>query len=145
LRLVAAATALGALAGCASVNEPRVLAERVFAGQRLTVSLAPYADRPEAHPDIRDVEILVNPWLFGAEDEIADYRLTRSLGKVGPQQTVTLTAPPDASAIDVILTVDHAGDTFRVTVPFRYRRLPYTDCKRWIRGDEQLRKSLASP
>jgi hypothetical protein len=136
---------MGFLGGCASIDEPRVVARRVFLDRQLRVTVAPYADRPESHPDIREVEILVDPGLFGAAGEVTEYRVEQSRGKLGPQQTLHFTAPTGASAIHVRLTVRHDGDTFRVTVPFRYRRTPNDDRKRWIRHDEQLRKCLLSP
>ncbi len=142
LGLLSAVAAASALGGCASIDEPRVVAPRVFEGSALTLAVAPYADRPESHPDIREVRIEVNPGLFGTAETIPRFRVEQSRGKLGPTQTVHFTAPPGASAIDVHLTVDHGGNTFHVAVPFRRVRTPDAECKRWIRMDERLSRSI---
>ena len=141
--LLTAVAAIGALSGCASIDEPRVVAPRVFEGRDLTVAVAPYADRPESHPDIREVRIEVDPGLFGSADTVTRFGVEQSRGKLGPTQTVHFTAPRGASAIDVHLTVEHGGNTFRVTVPFRHIRTPDAQSKRWIRMDERLSKDIA--
>ncbi|MFP4215412.1 MAG: hypothetical protein ACOCWV_05665 [Planctomycetota bacterium] len=141
--LLAAVATIGAVGGCASIDEPRVVAPRVFEGRDLAVAVAPYADRPESHPDIREVRIEVDPGLFGSADTVTRFRVEQSRGKLGPTQTVHFTAPRGASAIDVHLTVDHGRNTFRVTVPFRHIRTPDAHNKRWIRMDERLDKTIS--
>jgi len=112
------------------------VADRVFLDNHIELTVAAYADNPNVEPAVRDVTIEVNPGMLFPGGVLNDYTVERTTGKLGPEQVVSFTAPPQANALDVWLTVQHGEKLYYVKVPLK-RRSRYAGGG-WVREDEQV-------
>ncbi len=117
------------LAGCGPTPpRPRVVAERVFDGAALTVSVRPYADIPEIEPRIVRFRYSVDrPAQAGRGESEALVVADRAM----------FTPPPGATKVTARLLVRQGDRTFHVSVPFR--KTLWLGEFRWVRDDAVVR------
>lgn len=99
--------------GCSTAPEPRVIAERVFSGDRLSAILTTYPGDPS--------ELTISS-CRASEDTVGDIQREIITIEGRPGWRFNCIAPNDAEELTLHITVLHAGRRFRVEIPFRRRK-----------------------
>lgn len=98
--------------GCTTAPEPRVIAERVFAGDRLTAVITTYPGDPE------ELTVLS---CKASEDVAGDINVEKIEIEGRPGWRLQCDAPIVTEELTLRVVVCHAGRRFAVTIPFRRR------------------------
>jgi hypothetical protein len=125
------------LTGCGSGVEPRVIADRVIAEDRIVIVLTTYPGQPVGDLLIADVE----PGLLSDRFRVGE---TQTIGVENlPAVRVELLPTSGADRITAVLRVHYAGRDYRITVPFRRREVTVPSdggrVRRWVAGSETVR------